>query len=64
MKTIQVEIDTSGNSEVTMKGACGSECEGLVSPIQSALGKTVKSGRTPDYNRRSQSSSHSQAATR
>lgn len=64
MKSIKVKISQTGESEVTVKGACGDECQGLVSPIEKALGKTVDSVRTSDFNRRSTSVTQTQEVRR
>jgi len=64
MKTIKITISPQGDSKVSVEGACGTECEGLVAPIQAALGKTSDVERTGDYNRRSASVEQTQAVAR
>lgn len=61
MKTIKIKVQPDGNSTVSVEGACGSECESLVAPIQSALGSAQEVRRTADYNR-TQAVTQSQAA--
>lgn len=64
MKTIKITIAPDGDTKMAVEGGCGSECAGLIAPLQAALGKTVDTEKTADWNRRGVDATQTQSVAR
>lgn len=52
--TIEIEIDETGNSSVSVKGVSGKSCKDLTAELEKALGKEVDCKKSSEWSKPAQ----------